>query len=102
MIKSARPYNAARLARDARVRDAVRGRDAARINAAVLVIVAEGVEQMASLHKSETSGRSSRELDGAVEVVNWGIRTFRSYVGMPFSFYQPRLVEANEAVVRLD
>lgn len=102
MIKSARPYNAARQARDARVRDAVRDRDAARINAAVLTIVVEGAEQMVNLHKSETSSRSSRELEGAVEVVDWGIRTFGSYVGMPSSFYQPRLVEANEAVVRLD
>lgn len=81
IIKSARPYNAARHARDARVRDAVRDRDAARINAAVLTIVVEGAEQMANLHKSETSSRGPRELEGAVEVVDWGIRTFGSYVG---------------------
>ncbi|KAF9468102.1 armadillo-type protein [Collybia nuda] len=78
MIKSARPYDADRHARDGRVRDAVRERDAARINEAVLTLVAEGSERMVSLRKHEDS---SRELDGAIEVVDWGIRTFGSYVG---------------------
>lgn len=78
MIKSARPYDADRHARDGRVRDAVRERDAARINEAVLTLVAEGSERMANLRKRDDS---SRELDGAIEVVDWGIRTFGSYVG---------------------
>ncbi|OBZ72293.1 Exportin-T [Grifola frondosa] len=81
MIKSARQYNAARQARDARVRDAVRERDAARINEAVLTIVADGVERMSRLRKGEIAPSSDRELDAAVEVVDWGIRTFASYVG---------------------
>lgn len=85
MIKSARPYNAARHTRDARVRDAVRERDAPRINEAVLTIVAEATERMATLHKEEANNANAntkRELEGAVEVVDWGIRTFGSYVGV--------------------
>jgi exportin-T len=82
MIKSARTYNAVRNTRDARVRDAVRERDAARINEAVLTIVADGTEKMSRLRKNGGSSESERELDGVVEVVDWGIRTFGSYVGM--------------------
>ncbi|KAF8071976.1 armadillo-type protein [Lyophyllum atratum] len=81
MIKSARPYDADRHARDGRVRDAVRERDAARINEAVLTLVAEGSERMSSLRKQEGSTETIRELDAAIEVVDWGIRTFGSYVG---------------------
>jgi exportin-T len=83
MIKSARPYDADRHTRDARVRDTVRERDAARINEAVLTLVAEGSEMMSNLRKREDSSEASRELDGAIEVVDWGIRTFGSYVGKP-------------------
>ncbi|KAF5382216.1 hypothetical protein D9615_004331 [Tricholomella constricta] len=81
MIKSARPYDADRHARDGRVRDAVRERDAARINEAVLTLVAEGSERMLSLQKQEESPTNTREIDAAIEVVDWGIRTFGSYVG---------------------
>ncbi|RDB26055.1 Exportin-T [Hypsizygus marmoreus] len=81
MIKAARPYDADRHARDARVRDAVRERDAARINEAVLTLVAEGSERMTSLRKREDVSSSMKELDAAIEVVDWGIRTFASYVG---------------------
>lgn len=79
MIKSARPYDADRHARDGRVRDAVRERDAARINEAVLTLVAECSERMLSLRKQ--NGSNTRDLDAAIEVVDWGIRTFGSYVG---------------------
>lgn len=85
MIKSARAFNAVRHARDARVRDAVRERDAARINEAVLTIVVDGAEKMAALRKNSGSQEIEQELDGSVEVVDWGIRTFGSYVGMSFS-----------------
>lgn len=83
MIKAARSFNAARHARDTRVRDAVRERDAASINEAVLVIVTEGVNRMTKLRKGEIagSGATEQELDSAVEVVDYGIRTFASYVG---------------------
>jgi exportin-T len=80
MIKAARPFNAVRHGRDARVRDAVRERDAAKINEAVLTIVADGAERMSNLRKSKSSD-TARELDTVVEVVDWGIRTFGSYVG---------------------
>ncbi|KAH6913077.1 KapM protein [Coprinopsis sp. MPI-PUGE-AT-0042] len=78
MIKSARNWTQERHSRDARVRDAVRDRDAARINEAVLTIVAASAERMAVLQESDSS---SPDLAGAVEVVDWGIRTFGSYVG---------------------
>ena len=59
----------------------MRERDAARINEAVLTIVADGAERMAALRKAGIPPTGSRELDSAVEVVDWGIRTFASYVG---------------------
>ena len=83
MIKSARStFNPVRNTRDAAVRDAVRERDAARINEAVLIIVADAAEKMANLRKSDGSAESERELDAVLEVVDWGIRTYASYVGM--------------------
>ncbi|KAK2463400.1 hypothetical protein APHAL10511_004486 [Amanita phalloides] len=81
MIKSARTFTPERHARDSRVRDAVRERDAARINEAILTIVAEGAETMALLQKGELSSETKTELEKAIEIVDWGIRTFGSYVG---------------------
>ncbi|RDX57282.1 ARM repeat-containing protein [Lentinus brumalis] len=81
VIKAARQFSAARHARDGRVRDAVRERDAARINEAVLTIVADGVERMGRLRKADAGSVPERDLDSAIEVVDWGIRTFASYVG---------------------
>lgn len=74
-----------RHTRDAAVRDAVRERDAPRINEAVLTIVADAAGKMANLRKSDGSAESEGELDGVVEVVDWGIRTYASYVGMLLS-----------------
>lgn len=82
VIKSARHFTPERHSRDSRVRDAVRERDAARINEAVLTIVAEGVETMGRLQKGEPLPETKGELDNAIELVDWGIRTFGSYVGM--------------------
>ncbi len=79
MIKAARQYTTIRATRDSRVRDAVRERDAVRINEAVLTIVVEGSERMANIRKDQSS--SNRELDEVTEVVDWGVRTFGSYVG---------------------
>ncbi|KAF8632204.1 hypothetical protein AX15_001968 [Amanita polypyramis BW_CC] len=81
MIKSARHFTPERHMRDSRVRDAVRERDAARINEAVLTIVAGGAETMAQLQKGEHSPESKSEIEKAIELVDWGIRTFGSYVG---------------------
>jgi len=80
MLKSARQFNLARHNRDGRVRDTVRKQDAARINDAVLTIVVDGSEKMSNLRKSEQSLDWARELDGVIEVVDCGIRTFGSYV----------------------
>ncbi|KAJ7170663.1 armadillo-type protein [Mycena crocata] len=74
-LKSARPFNQDRHTRDGRVRDAVRERDAAGINEAVLTIVSDGTE---TIKKRDAS---PRDLETAVEVVDLGIRTFGSYVG---------------------
>ncbi|XP_006459374.1 hypothetical protein AGABI2DRAFT_201553 [Agaricus bisporus var. bisporus H97] len=77
-IKAARSWNMTRHQRDGRVRDAVRERDAPKINQAVLTIVAEAAERMVQLRKSEGP---KKDLDALVEIVDWGIRTFGSYVG---------------------
>ncbi|KAK7050996.1 pre-tRNA nuclear export protein [Paramarasmius palmivorus] len=77
MIKAARQFTTQRHARDARVRDAVRERDAVQINEAVLAIVAEAAEKMARLQKEQ----NVPELPQVEEVVDWGVRAFASYVG---------------------
>ncbi|KAI3604817.1 hypothetical protein WG66_008673 [Moniliophthora roreri] len=77
MIKAARQFTTQRHARDARVRDAVRERDAVQINEAVLTIVTEAAEKMARLQKEQ----NTTELPQVEEVVDWGIRAFASYVG---------------------
>ena len=77
-LKAARTYTQARHTRDGRVRDAVRERDAPMINEAVLTIIADAAERMAFSRKS---GTDSTSLDEDVEVVDWGVRTFTSYVG---------------------
>jgi exportin-T len=81
IIKSARSFSGARHARDAKVRDGVRDRDAARINEAVLTIVSEGAKRMEALRENPNAATEAKELDHAIEVVDWGIRTFGSYVG---------------------
>lgn len=81
MLKAARIHNPARHARDGRVRDAVRERDAARINEAVLTIIAANVEKLTELRSASGSVESRKELEQTEEVVDWGIRTFGSYVG---------------------
>lgn len=78
LIKTARTFNAERHARDGRVRDAVRERDAPRINEAVLTIVADAARRMETLRKEESG---SREIEEVEEIVDLGIRTFGSYVG---------------------
>lgn len=93
IIKSARTFLATRHARDGRVRDGVRERDAARINEAVLAIVAEGAERMNELRKNSSMDPGPRDdLDHAIEVVDWGIRTFGSYVGMSFLVFSSLVV----------
>ena len=81
IIKSARAFTTERHVRDARVRDAVRERDAAGINDAVLTIVVETADRMNKLQRNEVAPTSEREMGDAVEVVDYGVRTFASYVG---------------------
>jgi hypothetical protein len=81
VIKSARQFNPVRHERDGRVRDAVRQRDAAQINRAVLTIVESGSERMAALRGNSDPSDCAPEVDEVIEVVDCGIRTFASYVG---------------------
>lgn len=78
MIKSARPHNAVRQLRDGQVRDAVRQRDAAQINEAVLTLIAKGSERATAIRQSS---KDIGELSAVIEIVDWGVRTFASYVG---------------------
>lgn len=81
LLKAARTFSQQRHFRDGKVRDAVRDRDAARINEAVLTIVADSSEKLTNARKGESPENSDR----LVEVVDWGVRTFGSYVGQYFS-----------------
>jgi exportin-T len=83
IIKGARQFSSERHVRDARVRDAVRERDAARINEAVLTIVADYAQRLQALRKAAEP--TSREPSEVLEVVDWGIRTFGSYAGLSFN-----------------
>jgi exportin-T len=78
LVKSARNWTVERHARDGRVRDAVRERDAARINEAVLTIVAESASRIERLRKE---GSEKNELDESIGIVDLGMRAFASYVG---------------------
>jgi len=81
LIKSARSFNAQRHGRDGRVRDGVRERDAAKINEAVLTIVSDRAEHLSELRKNPGAA-TDQELDHVIEVVDWGVRAFSSYVGV--------------------
>jgi exportin-T len=83
VIKGARQFTSERHVRDARVRDAVRERDATWINEAVLTIVADYAERLLALREAAES--TSRETSEVLEVVDWGIRTFGSYAGLSFN-----------------
>lgn len=82
LLKSARQFTTQRHHRDAKVRDAVRDRDANKINDAVLTIVADSAEKLGGLRKDGGHGSTER----LEEVIDWGIRTFASYVGEPEYF----------------
>jgi exportin-T len=83
VIKSARAFTGERHQRDGRVRDAVRERDASSINEAVITIVSSNAQRMRGIQTgSSPSTISNSELAQAVEVVDWGVRTYGSYVGM--------------------
>jgi exportin-T len=63
------------------VRDAVRERDASRINDAVVAIIEGDVQRMVNLRAGGLNTEGKKELDAVTEVVDWGVRTFGSYVG---------------------
>jgi exportin-T len=101
LIKSARSFNAQRHARDGRVRDGVRERDAAKINEAILTIVSDRAEHLSRLRKNPAAATDPKELDQVVEVVDWGVRAFSSYVGASsvLLFLKHRVVDD---IIRLD
>lgn len=68
-----------RHARDARVRDEVRSRDAGGVSEAVLAIIAEGEDRLTAL-RSQASG--GPEADKVAEVVQYGVKAFAGIVRM--------------------
>lgn len=78
-LKNSRHYDPERIARDGRVRDRIRDKDAVNINQAVLTIVAEGKQKMDEMRGSD--GHQDRnKIQEVEEVVDLGVRTFASYV----------------------
>jgi exportin-T len=98
VIKGARQFTSERHVRDARVRDAVRERDATWINEAVLTIVADYAERLLILRAAESTSRETSEV---LEVVDWGIRTFGSYAGLSVTETYPCVELSNLFGVRL-
>jgi exportin-T len=76
LLKNARTFSAERMARDGRVRDLVRERDAQELNAAVLAIV---LDAKAKLDQVRAAGGTTHG-EPAEEVVDLGVRAFASYV----------------------
>lgn len=76
-LKQARTWEETRHFRDVKVRDAVRQRDAPAINEAILTIVADYAEKIVLVRKGELNANLGR----LIEIVEWGVRTFESYVG---------------------
>jgi exportin-T len=73
-------FDEARHRRDGLVRDAVRERDAPAINQAVTTIVAAGEDRLRALRAAQGAA-DAKEIATTAEVVDWGVRTFGSYVG---------------------
>ncbi|KDQ14828.1 hypothetical protein BOTBODRAFT_32183 [Botryobasidium botryosum FD-172 SS1] len=76
-LKAARTFDAARHARDAKVRDEVRSRDAAGMSEAVLAIIAEGEERLAGLR---SQGGGGPEIEKVQEAVEYGVKAFAGIV----------------------
>jgi exportin-T len=76
LLKNARAFSAERMARDGRVRDLVRERDAQEINTAVLAIV---LDAKAKLDQLRAAG-GTMQGEPTEELVDLGIRAFASYV----------------------
>ena len=84
-LKAARTFIQERHARDARVRDEIRTRDASDMNTAVLTIVAEGEERLTKWRQEISQGAANsperqREIVAVEEVVDLGVRAYASYV----------------------
>jgi exportin-T len=77
-LKSARGYQPERHARDARVRDLVRERDAAGLNAAVVGIVTECMQKLTQLRPRYSETKA--DIETLDELVDLGIKAFGSYI----------------------
>lgn len=93
LLKNARAFSAERMARDGRVRDLVRERDAQEINAAVLAIVADAKVKLDQIRgEMAEDGLEEKDIedmlgsDGRLvrDVVELGVRAFASYVRESF------------------
>lgn len=76
LLKNARAFDAERMARDARIRDLIREKDAPNINQAVLTIIVAGKEKLDQIRAGQIDGK----LTLMEEVVDLGVRAFASYV----------------------
>jgi exportin-T len=75
MLKSARNASRPRLQRDSRLRDALREKDAPQVSEAVLAIITEGEERLASVRREGVARPAALE-----DIVGLGMRTFASIV----------------------
>jgi exportin-T len=76
LLKSARAFVPERHARDAKVKDLVRERDARGLSDAVAGIVTECVSNLNNFG----STYDKQETDALQEVVEWGLKAFGSYI----------------------
>lgn len=79
-IKSARTFAASRHARDGRVRDAVREKDASGVNATVVSVVEEVVARLESIRAGGALASDGLGQTQLVELVELAIKAFASYV----------------------
>jgi exportin-T len=80
LLKNARAFDADRMARDGRIRDLIREKDAPNINQAVLTIIVSGQEKLVRIR----AGQLNEKLSLIEEVVDLGVRAFASYVRRSF------------------
>ncbi|KAG9091743.1 pre-tRNA nuclear export protein [Ceratobasidium sp. UAMH 11750] len=79
-LKSARSFAASRHARDGRVRDAIRTKDAVGVNSTVLSVLEEVVGRLEAVRAGGPVGPDGLGAQQLVELVELAVRAFASYV----------------------